>query len=196
MAPPGPSRLCLRGPRDAPLPWRCPGNTTVTMATAVLPPHWPCAGIGQGVVRVTGRALSDWTVGMVQNAMGGGCWGAVTGPECLGPLGMVGSRGTHQALEQSGRAGDDDEEFLHQLGDEGHLLRLRALVGLGGGNGKGSGHPMGPGGQGMLGSHIGSWGVLGGPMGPGASSWVSLGPAGSHQVLGESCWVPLGALGC
>lgn len=48
------------------------------------------------------------------------------------PVRDEGSRGSHQALEQPGGAGDDDEEFLHQLGDEGHLLRLRALVGLGG----------------------------------------------------------------
>lgn len=36
----------------------------------------------------------------------------------------------HQALQKPCRAGDDDEQFLHQLSDEGHLQALRAFVGL------------------------------------------------------------------
>lgn len=37
---------------------------------------------------------------------------------------------SHQTFKQSGRAGDDDEEFLHQLCDEGQLRALWSLIGL------------------------------------------------------------------
>jgi hypothetical protein len=37
---------------------------------------------------------------------------------------------TYQAFQESSRPGDDDEELLHQLFDEVHLLAVRALRGL------------------------------------------------------------------
>lgn len=38
--------------------------------------------------------------------------------------------GTHQALQEPGRPGDDDEDLLNEQRDDGHFLALRPLVGL------------------------------------------------------------------
>jgi len=99
--PPVLPRHCPCGPQDAPSPWRCPGNTAVAMATTAPPSRRLRAGIGRGVVRVTRRASSDWTVGMVQSGMGGSR-GAVTGPGRRGPLETRGPRG---AVTGPGRRG-------------------------------------------------------------------------------------------
>lgn len=39
---------------------------------------------------------------------------------------------SHQTLQKPGRSGDDDEELLGQLCDEGYFRALGTLIGLGG----------------------------------------------------------------